>query len=261
MKKFLSTLAIILMAISLVACGSKTDVADDKDETVTISVGLSPDYVPYESLDTDGNLIGFDVDMLKAMEQLLSDANGKTYKFEIYQMNFDNIIVQIQGGQLMCGVSGFNWSEEREKAVSFSLPYSGTKEVVMVLADSEYENPEDLTGKKLAAQTGSTDEKIAIDMYGSENVASIQAVTDMIPGLDAHQYDAVVLDDAVAKSYASTGKYKVLDKALDDEYNYIVVAKGDEDTLAIINQGINLFLASDEYLTLCEKYQVSSIAE
>ena len=81
----------------------------------------------------------------------------------------------------------------------------------------------------------------------------------MIPGLDAHQYDAVVLDEAVATSYASTGKYVVLDEALDNEYSYIVVGKGDDETLAIINQSVELFVASDGYKSLCEQYQISPI--
>mgnify|MGYP004547195313 FL=1 len=256
MKKLLSLLAIMMMAMCLFACSSK-DTTDD--DTVTISVGLSPDYAPYESLDTNGNLVGFDIDMLNSMEKLLSDANGKTYKFEIYQMSFDNIITQIQGGQLNCGVSGFTWSEEREKAITFSTPYAGAKEVVMVLADSSYSTLDDLQGKKLAAQTGSTDEKLAQEAFGKENVSSIQSVNDMIPGLDAHQYDAVVLDEAVATSYASTGKYVVLDEALDNEYSYIVVGKGDDETLAIINQAVELFVASDGYKSLCEQYQISPI--
>lgn len=256
MKKLLSLLAVMMMAMCLFACSSK-DTTDD--DTVTISVGLSPDYAPYESLDTAGNLVGFDIDMLNSMEKLLSEANGKTYKFEIYQMSFDNIITQIQGGQLNCGVSGFTWSEEREKAITFSTPYAGAKEVVMVLADSGYSTLADLQGKKLAAQTGSTDEKLAQEAFGKENVSSIQSVNDMIPGLDAHQYDAVVLDEAVATSYASTGKYVILDEALDDEYSYIVVGKGDDETLAIINQAVELFIASDGYKSLCEQYQISPI--
>ena len=81
----------------------------------------------------------------------------------------------------------------------------------------------------------------------------------MIPGLDAQQYDAVVLDEAVATSYASTGKYVVLDEALENEYSYIVVGKGDDETLAIINQAIELFIASDGYKSLCEQYQISPI--
>ncbi len=263
MKKLLSLLAIILMAISFTACSSKenneAESTGEASETITISVGMSPDYPPYESLDTNGNLIGFDVEMLKEMESLLTKTEGKTYKFDIVQMNFDNIIVQMQGGQLNAGVSGFTWSEEREGAVQFSTPYCNSKQVVMVLSDSNINSLADLNGKAVAAQTGTTGEYAAQDTFGEENVTSIQSVLDMIPGLDANQYDAVVLDSAVANSYATTGKYKVLEETLVDEMNYIVVANGDDEILAAINKGIELFIDSDKYASLCEEYQLSPI--
>ena len=268
MKKLFCLLTVMLLSLSLLACSSNDNggyspsgdsTEDTSTETITISIGMSPDYPPYESLDTNGNLIGFDVEMLKEMETLLSVAEGKTYKFDIVQMNFDNIIVQMQGGQLDGGVSGFTWSEEREGAVQFSTPYCNSKQVVMVLADSDVNSVADLEGKVIAAQTGTTGEYAAQDSFGEENVTSIQSVLDMIPGLDANQYDAVVLDSAVANSYASTGKYKVLDETLVDEMNYIVVANGKDDVLATINEGIELFIASDKYSELCEEYQLSPI--
>ena len=268
MKKLFCSLTVMLLSLSLLACSSNDNggynpsgdsTEDTSTETITISIGMSPDYPPYESLDTNGNLIGFDVEMLKEMETLLSVALGKTYKFDIVQMNFDNIIVQMQGGQLDGGVSGFTWSEEREGAVQFSTPYCNSKQVVMVLANSSVNSLSDLDGKLVAAQTGTTGEYAAQDSFGEENVTSIQSVLDMIPGLDANQYDAVVLDSAVANSYASTGKYKVLDETLVDEMNYIVVANGKDDVLATINEGIELFIASDKYSELCEEYQLSPI--
>lgn len=270
MKKLFCLLTVVLLSLSLIACSSKEDSTnggsnpegdstEDSSEVITISIGMSPDYPPYESLDTNGNLIGFDVEMLKEMETLLYEAEGKTYKFDIVQMNFDNIIVQMQGGQLDAGVSGFTYSEEREGAVQWSTPYCNSKQVVMVLADSAVNSLSDLDGKLVAAQTGTTGEYAAQDSFGEENVTSIQSVIDMIPGLDANQYDAVVLDSAVANSYVSTGKYKVLDETLVDEMNYIVVANGKDETLSIINKGIELFVASDKYSELCEEYQLSPI--
>lgn len=269
MKKLFCLLTVVLLSLSLIACSTKGDSNPTEDSTtdeglnpsevITISIGMSPDYPPYESLDTNGNLIGFDVEMLKEMETLLYEAEGKTYKFDIVQMNFDNIIVQMQGGQLDAGVSGFTYSEEREGAVQWSTPYCNSKQVVMVLADSAVNSLSDLDGKLVAAQTGTTGEYAAQDSFGEENVTSIQSVIDMIPGLDANQYDAVVLDSAVANSYVSTGKYKVLDETLVDEMNYIVVANGKDETLSIINKGIELFVASDKYSELCEEYQLSPI--
>ena len=262
MKKVLSVLFLVLLTLGMVAC-SKNDESASTDEenadVVTITVGISPDYAPYESLNTDNEIVGFDVEMLKLFETYLSEEYGVKYEFSLQSMNFDNIVTQIQGSQVDIGVSGFSYDEKREEAASFSKPYCLSKQVVLVLADSEYTSVNELEGKALAAQTGTTGEYAAEDL--SENVSSIQSVIDMIPGVDAHQYDAVVLDSAVANSYAETGKYKVLPETLVDEANYILVQKGNEDMLAKINFCIEKLTASEEYKTLCETYQLSPVTE
>lgn len=265
MKKLFSVLLACLMVFGLVACSSKTEEKVDEEggevsttsEPVTITVGTSPDYEPYESLDTNGEVVGFDVEMLKAFETYLSEEYGTEYKFELVQMSFDNIITQIQGGQVMIGVSGFSYDEERANAVDFTSPYCGSKQVAMVLADSEISSLADLEGKHLAAQTGTTGFDAAVEI--DADCASIANVLDMVPGLDGNQYDAIIVDGSVAESYASTGNYKVLDEALVDEANYIVVKKGDEDTLNKLNECIAKFVASDEYKTLCEEYGITGI--
>lgn len=256
MKKLFAILLVALMALTLVACGS-TDTATTDDDTVVITVGTSPDYEPYESLDTDGNVVGFDPDMLEILAGYLTEEYGQTYKFELYQMNFDNIITQIQGNQVQIGVSGFSYDEERDESVDFSKPYLGSKQVVVVLADSDITDPDELKGAKIGAQTGTTGEQCAYEL--TDDVVSIQSVLDLMNGLAGTQYDAVIVDSGVANSYASSGNYKVLDKALLDEYNYIVVKEGDLETLEKIDFAIEKFIASDEYQALCEKYSLTPV--
>lgn len=262
MKKLLSVLLVMLMALTLTACSSKKEevVEETKTpETVEITVGISPDYPPYESLDTDGSIIGFDAEMVKLFEGYLSQEYGAEYKLTFVSMDFDNIITQIQGGQVQVGISGFTYSEDRTAAVDFSNPYCLSKQVAVVLAGSDVTSVDDLVGKHLAAQTGTTGEYAAQDL--SEDTTGLKNAQDMMSYLDAGQYDAVVLDSGVANAYASTGKYVILPETLVDEANYIVVKKGDEDTLAKINMCIEKFLASAEYTALCEEYQLSAITD
>ena len=264
MKKLLSVLLIALMAITLVACSSsKTEETAEETTTeepsVTITVGISPDYPPYESLDTDGSIIGFDAEMVKLFEQYMTEETGVSYTFEFKQMDFDNIITQIQGGQVEVGISGFTYSEDRTSAVDFSDPYCLSKQVAVVLAGSEFTSVEQLKGKHLVAQSGSTGEYAAQDL--SDDTTGLKNAQDMMTALDAGQYDAAVLDSGVANAYASSGKYTILPETLVDEANYIVVQKGDAQMLAGINTCIAKFVASDEYKTLCEEYQLSPIEQ
>ena len=103
MKKLLKGLLVVAMTLVVSACGSQTK--GNPEETKTITIGVSPDYAPYESLTKDGEIVGFDVDMVKLFEQYLTEDEGVTYKLEFKQMDFDNIITQIQGDQVELGIS------------------------------------------------------------------------------------------------------------------------------------------------------------
>ena len=103
MKKVLKLMLALVMTCAIAGCSSSSK----SDADVTITIGTSPDYAPYESLNKKGEIVGFDVDMAKLFEGYLSDMEGKTYSLEFKQMDFDNIVTQIQGDQIDLGISGF----------------------------------------------------------------------------------------------------------------------------------------------------------
>lgn len=150
MKKLITTLFILMLILTLSAC--KTN------ESNTILVGISPDYPPYESLTVDGEMVGFDIDMTNLFSKYLKE-EGYDYEFEFVQMDFDNIITQIQTDQLSIGISGFTYKEDRE--VEWSKPYLGTSQVALIPADSDINSVQDLEGKSIVYQTGGTGEETA----------------------------------------------------------------------------------------------------
>ena len=273
MKKLL----VALLALVMVAgCSSATDEATvevteenveevveeivdevSEDATVTeaveITVGISPDYPPYESLTTDGEIVGFDADMVKLFEQYLTEEEGVEYTITFVQMDFDNIITQIQGDQVDLGISGFTYDDER--VVEWSNPYLGTAHVAIVPAGSELASLDDLAGKKLAAQTGTTGEIAANEVEGAE-VTGLKNAQDIMKCLGANQYDAAILDSGVAKEYASTGKFTILDGTLMDEKNFVIAKQGNTEIIEKINKCIEKFLASDDYAKMCEEYDL-----
>ena len=253
MKKLLKVMLVVMMAVMVTACGGKGN--DDK-ETVTLTVGVSPDYAPYESLDTNGNIVGFDADMVKLFEGYLTESEGKTYKLEFKQMDFDNIITQIQGNQIDLGISGFTYDEERE--VEWSVPYTATAQVAVMPKDTSIQSVSDLKGKKLAAQTGATGEKAAKDVENAE-VVGMKNVQDIFNGLAAHQYDGAVVDLAVANNYVKSGNFTMLNDSLLDEKNYIIAKKGNKEVIGKINTCIEKFLASEDYQKLCDQYGLKKL--
>ena len=255
MKKLFKGLLTCIMALSLCACGGSTK----DDETVkSISVGISPDYAPYELKLTDGTIEGFDIDMMNLFEGYLKEITGEEYKFELVEMEFDAIFSQIQGDQVQVGISGFTYEESRK--VEWSNPYLGTSQVAVFPAGSDIKSAADLEGKVIAAQTGATGELVAKDIKGAD-VKSIGKVTDIFTGLAANQYDVAIVDLGVAKNYVENGNFEMLDEVLLDEANYIIAKEGNTEVIELMNKCIDKLLASEDYSTLCAKHGVTEYSK
>ncbi|MBP3853724.1 MAG: transporter substrate-binding domain-containing protein [Erysipelotrichaceae bacterium] len=255
MKKFWKLTMAAAMTVGLVACGSSASQEENKESANVLTVGISPDYKPYEYLDKNNEMKGFDIDMVELFEGYLKE-DGEEITLEFKQMDFDNIITQIQGDQVDLGISGFTYSEDRK--VEWSNPYLGTSQVAVLPADSEIATLDDLKGKSLVAQTGATGEQAAKEVEGAE-VTGLKNVQDIMNALSAHQYDAAIVDLGVAKNYVANGEYKMLEGSLMDEKNYIIAKEGNKEVIDKMNKCIEKFLASEDYAKLCEKYDLSPL--
>ena len=252
MKKIIKLGMAALTALTMVGCSSGSASNDEK----VLTVGISPDYAPYESENKKGDIVGFDPDMMKCFEEYLSEEEGVTYKLEMKKMDFDNIITQLQGDQIDVGISGFTYDSKRK--VEWSDPYLGSSQVAVVPNDSEIASVSDLEGKSLVAQTGATGEAAAKEVKDAK-VTGLKNVQDIMNALSANQYDAAIVDLGVAKNYVKSGEFKMLDESLMDEQNYIIAKKGNTDVIKKMNTCIKKFLASDDYAKLCKKYELSPL--
>ena len=109
MKKLFKGLLIGALAFTMVGCGGNSDNEssnNSSDDSVTLTIGVSPDYPPYESLDTNNNIIGFDAGIGKLFEQYLTEGEGVTCDLEFKQMECDDIIPQLQRDEIDLGNSG-----------------------------------------------------------------------------------------------------------------------------------------------------------
>lgn len=255
MKKLVKVTLSAAMIATLTACGSSSSTTSSGKKTVTINIATSPDYAPYESLDKKGNIVGFDADMVKLFPSYLNDKNT-TYKFKWNQMSFDNIVSQVQAGQVDVGVSGFTYDKKRK--VEWSDPYTATAQVAVVNKNSKIKTVKDLEGKKLAAQSGSTGEKAAKAVKNAK-VSSVSNAQEIFSALTANQYDAVVVDLAVANNYAKAQNFKVLSQSLLDEKNYIIAKQGNKKMINLMNKALTKFLASKDYKKLTDKYGLKKL--
>jgi len=247
-EKILKGTLACTMAFGMTACASGS--GDTASSGNTVIIGISPDYPPYDDLTTDGELTGFDYEMGEWLFTWMNE-NGYDYDHEWKQLSFDTIITSIQADQVDLGISGFTYDSERK--VLFSEAYLSSAEVALVAADSDMTSTDDLTGKKIGAQLGTTGETCANEVEG----ADVTAASDMgviIQSLKSGAVDAVICDEPVADNYAATGDYKILDGKLLEETNHIIAKEGNTELMEAVNAALAAFKESEDYTAMKEKY-------
>lgn len=204
-SKIIKKLALIsmigAMTISLISCGNKSDNKDGVEAIKSngrVIVGLSADYAPYEFhavVDGKDKTVGFDVELAKEV------AKDLEVELEIKEMEFDALIGALQAGQIDMIISGMNPDEERKKQIDFSDIYYESKHGVLVNKNEllKYKKVEDLNGKKVGAQLGSTQQKIVEGEIQAGNTTLLPNVNNLILELKSNKVDAVVTEEPVAK--------------------------------------------------------------
>lgn len=260
-----------LSLVMLTACSS-TPTNTDKQDTPTvspetqevawdsslvqeniISIGVSPDYPPYESLDTSNQLVGFDIEFMEAIKNIIDVGEGK-YTIEWVSMDFSTIISAIQMDQVDLGVAGFTYDAERD--VLFSTPYTKSAAVVVVNEGSDIKTLDDIKGKSIAAQLGSTGETAAKGVEGAE-VTSIANVNIMMESLKNNAYDAVIIDKPVAENFVKNAGFVMLEEPIQNDDTYVIAKKGNDLLMDKVNSAIEEFMQTEEYQKLLEKWELN----
>ena len=118
MKKLFKGLLVAAMALTMTACGGGESGSNEQK----LLIGISPDYAPYESLNTDGEMEGFDIDMTKELINIMNE-NGGNYTYEFKQMSFDTISTSLMAKQIDLGISGFTMHDDWDVLWSSSFSF------------------------------------------------------------------------------------------------------------------------------------------
>lgn len=232
---------------------AETTAAEDAAETEAtggvLTMATNAEFPPYEYHD-GGEIVGIDVEVAEAIAAKL----GMT--LEIEDIAFDSIIPEIQSGKADIGLAGMTVSEERLQNVDFSDTYAKASQVIIVNEDSEIATPDDLKGKYIGVQLGTTG-----DLYASDYEADGSTVERYNKGFEAVQamtqgkIDAVVIDEEPAKVFVEeTEGIKILDEALTVEEYAIAVKKGNTELLDKVNGALAELKDSGELQAIVDKY-------
>lgn len=260
-KRTLLLISLFLIAVMMltVGCGgSKPAPEQPKEKTAleeikeagVITVGNSPDYPPFETVDDKGNPIGFDIDLMNAIAADLG------VKAEFKKMDFGTIITAVQNNQVNIGMSGFSISEDRKNEVDFSIPYYVGGQTVVVAPNSAIKSLEDLKGKVVAVQSGTTCAEVAIDNIPEAKVRELDDFNTAFMMLKNNSAQAVVADLAVANEYISKEGFIELGEPLNYEENAVVIKKGNSDVVDAINKALTKLKDNGTITELAKKWEM-----
>lgn len=236
MKKILSMVLAAACVFSFAACGSKKDdtSSDTKKEEKkeTLVMATNAEFPPYEYYDGD-KVVGIDAEFAAAIAEKL----GMELKIE--DMAFDSIIPAVQGGKADMGVAGMTVDEDRKTQVDFTDTYYTGRQVIIVKEDSTIAGPDDLAGKKIGVQQGTTGDIYTTDDYGDENIERFNKGMEAVQALQQGKVDAVVIDDQPAKTFVEENEgLKILETEYVEEEYAIALKKGNNELLEKVNKAI-----------------------
>lgn len=246
MKKLTAVLLTVGVAASmaLAGCGSKKESLDEKD---TLVMATNAEFPPYEYY--DGNtIIGIDAEIARA----ICDELGKELVIE--DMAFDSIITAVTSGKVDFGAAGMTITPEREKNVLFTDTYAQASQVVIVKEGSDIKTPDDVAGKKVGVQLGTTGDIYASDLEDT-TVERYNKGFEAVQSLLTDKIDCVIIDQEPAKVFVEQNEgLVILEEHFTDEEYAIAVAKDNEELQEAINGALASLKESGKLDEIINKY-------
>lgn len=256
MKKLVMKAMALCMVVGIVGCGQKekeTNTTNTKQTEITVYT--SSGYKPYEMVDEQGKLYGFDIDVMNEAAKIAG------YKVKWEDVNFDGIVASVKQGKADIGMAGITMTEERKKQVDFSeVYYAGedSQNYVLTKADSALKKTDDIKGKKIGTQMGTIQETI-LNTLKKEYQLTIDARktnADLVLELKKGVIDAMVIEKAVALELQADNKdltsYKL--EAGEKLVGNAMIFKKDSSLKEQFDKAIATMKSNGQMDTLVKKY-------
>ncbi len=231
--------------------GAETAVSEALADGV-LTVGTNAEFPPFEYVGDDGEPDGFDIGLIKAIGEKL----GVEVKVE--NMEFDALVAAI-GSKIDVAIAGMTITSERQESVDFSDPYYEAVQYVILPEGSEIATADDLVGKTIGVQLGTTGDFIASDDIADTTVQQYNKGVDAVNDLVNGRLDCVIIDKNPALVFASKFEGQLLavdgaDFGFGTEEYAIAAPKGDTALVDQINSALAEVKADGTFDTLVETY-------
>ncbi|HCU7673712.1 TPA: ABC transporter permease subunit [Staphylococcus aureus] len=221
-----------------------------------LRVGLSADYAPMEfehTVNGKTEYAGVDIDLAKKI------AKDNNLKLKIVNMSFDSLLGALKTGKIDIIISGMTSTPERKKQVDFSDSYMMTKNIMLVKKDkvNEYKDIKDFNNKKVGAQKGTEQEKIAQTEIENASITSLSRLPDVILALKSGKVEGAVVEKPVAEAYLKQNpKLGISNVKFNEEEKDTVIAVP-KDSPKLLSQ-INKTIKEVKDKGLIDKYMTNA---
>ena len=253
MKKLIAAALVGTMVLTMAGCGSKTAETTGSEASSdaaggTLVMATNAEFPPYEYYEGE-NVVGIDADIAAAV----ADKLGMELKIE--DMAFDSIIPAVQSGKADIGAAGMTVTEDRATQVDFSDSYYTGVQVIIVTDDSDITEPDDLKGKKIGVQQGTTGDIYSTDDFGDDNVERFNKGMEAVQALQQGKIDAVIIDNQPAKTFVEENEgLKILETSYVEEDYALTIKKGNDDLVKKVNDAIKELKEDGTFDKIVAKY-------
>lgn len=242
MKKLFAVLLAIAMLTSFAACSASKPASDVSADSATPTINkikeagklvvlTNATFPPFEYIGDDGEVVGVDADIAK----LIADKIG--VELEIVDMDFDLLVEALVGGKGDMIAAGMTATDEKKLSIDFSDTYIKMGLQVIVPVGSDIKSFDDLAGKKIAVQLGTTGDAYATENVEGAEVLPFKGMVEAGQAVVSGNADAAIIDVLPAEYIVKQNADKIeLLGLISEEDIALGVAKGQEDFLVLINE-------------------------
>lgn len=218
-----------------------------------LKIGTAANYPPFEFVDSQNKISGFDIDLLDALSKKVG------FEYKLVNMSFDGLIAALKTGKLDGIISAMSATDERRKSVDFTNAYYSTENIYLrKKGNSQITDKSSLSGKKIGVQLGTVQEGAA-KMIKNAKVVPSEEMGSAILALKAGKVDAVVVDSSIGYGYLKQNAdlEEFFKEADGSECFSMAFDKGKQtELIAKINAALEEFKKDGTYDKILEKYDL-----
>ena len=270
-KGILGLLTLVGMAVmSLAGCtqlasNPTVDNWDKYQQQKSITVGFDNTFVPMGFEEKNGNYAGFDIELAKYVSKKL----GITVHFQ--PIDWDMKETELQNGTIDAIWNGYSATDERREKVAFTIPYMQNTQILVVKKSSGIHSVEDMTGKVLGAQNGSSGmldfeehPEVLKNRVKGGDADQYQSVNEAIIDLKNDRIDALLIDRVYADYYLTTegivDEYDTIPSGFESESFAVGVRPADKKLLEALNQAFKELYQEGIFQQISQKWFGEDVA-